>query len=122
MAALDRAYQEDRHTVGAAVRTATGDIHVGVNVDTVGYGPCAEPVAFGAAVAAGQADVRAIVAVGRPPEHRILAPCGNCRQLLAEYAPRAFVILETAAGARTKVRASDLLPEPYLSSRAVDRG
>ncbi len=47
-------YREERHTVGAAVLCASGKIYTGVNVESVGYGPCAEPIAIGAAFSSGE--------------------------------------------------------------------
>ncbi len=112
---IRRNFCEDRHTVGAAVRCASGSVYVGVNVDSCGYGPCAEPVAVGAAISAGERDIRAVVAVeGRSGEYRVLSPCGNCRQLLLDFAPGATVILQHG-GRTVKVNVADLLPEPYTS-------
>ena len=114
---IRRAYREERHTVGAAVRTTTGEVFTGVNIDTCGYGPCAEPIAIGAAVAAGHPDVACLVAVsGRTGDLPVLAPCGNCRQLLADYAPDARVILPGESGP-AKVRAAALLPHAYQAFR-----
>ena len=50
------------HTVGAAVRTAGGKIYVGINVYSV-HGACAEQVALGAAMTAGEREFTDIVAV-----------------------------------------------------------
>jgi len=112
---IRRNFREDRHTVGAAVRCASGRTYVGVNVDSCGYGPCAEPIAVGAAICAGEKDIRAIVAVeGRSGQYRVLSPCGNCRQLLLDFAPCAAVILQYE-GRAVKVNVKDLLPEPYRS-------
>lgn len=111
--AIRRGFHPVRHTVGAAVRALSGRIHVGVNLESCGYGPCAEPVAFGAAVCAGERGISAIVAVVADREGcPVLPPCGNCRQLLADYSPEAWVILEED-GRRFKVRAAELLPVPY---------
>jgi cytidine deaminase len=112
-ACIDLAERPGRHSVAAAVRTGSGRIVTGVNVETCGYGPCAEPVALGAAVAAGEKDVEAVVAVCRASKgHQVLPPCGNCRQLLLEYCPDAWVILPEEHGPE-KVRARDLLPRAY---------
>jgi cytidine deaminase len=111
--AVRRSFHPVRHTVGAAVRGASGRIHVGVNLESCGYGPCAEPVAVGAAVTAGEPGILAVVAVVADREGcPVLPPCGNCRQLLADYAPEAWVIVEDG-GRLCKVRAAELLPFPY---------
>jgi len=115
--AIRRNYREDRHTVGAAVRASSGKVYVGVDVETTAYGPCAEPIAIGAAVSQGEREFVSIVAVsGGDPSFPVLAPCGNCRQLLADYAPDATVILPQG-GKLVKARARDLLPLPYRRFR-----
>ena len=114
---ITRNYREERHTVGAAVRAASGQIYTGVNLETVGYGPCAEPVAVGAAISQGERAFTCIVAVnGWGDRQKPIPPCGNCRQFLMEYAPDAWVILEHG-GQLVKVRVRELLPDPYLLFR-----
>jgi cytidine deaminase len=110
---IRRNYDAERHQVGAAVRCASGQIYVGVNVESCGYGPCAEPVAIGAAISAGERQIVGIVAVwGGDERYPLLSPCGNCRQMLVDYAPDAMVILEQD-GRTVKARASSLLPLAY---------
>lgn len=112
---LDRSYRPVRHTVGAAVRAGSGRIYTGVNVEACGYGPCAEPIAVGAAFSNGEQGIEAIVAVRkRGDAYPVISPCGNCRQLLVDYAPDATVIL-AVDGKTVKARALDLLPGPYIS-------
>jgi len=108
---LARCYREDRHTVAAAVRCASGKMYTGVNVESCGYGPCAEPIAIGAAITAGEKKFAAIVAVSR---NGVLSPCGNCRQLLLDYAPDAMVIL-VIDGIVKKTAARNLLPGCYTN-------
>jgi cytidine deaminase len=71
--------------VGAAIRTASGKIYQGVNVENASFGLtlCAERVAAGAAVAAGDRDFAAIAIASRGG----VSPCGACRQFLAEFNP-----------------------------------
>lgn len=110
---IRRNFDEGKHTVGAAVLCSSGKIYTGVNLDTVGYGPCAEPVALGSAISQGEKEFSAIVAVsGWSLRDVVLSPCGNCRQLLIEYAPEAYVILPHN-GALVKTQARNLLPNPY---------
>lgn len=61
------------HTVGAAVRTAGGKIYVGINVYSV-HGACAEQVALGAAMTAGEREFTDIVAVRGPEGAELLPP------------------------------------------------
>ncbi len=113
--ALKRAYLPGRHTVGAAVLCPSGRVYVGVNVEACGYGPCAEPIAIGAAFTAGEREIAKIVAVcRRGRKYPVLSPCGNCRQLVFDYSPGAAVIL-ALDGRVVKARAKDLLPGAYES-------
>ena len=110
---LEQNYDGERHTVGAAVLTGSGKIYSAVNVESVGYGPCAEPIAVGSAISAGERELLRIVAVGNEKvPHSLLSPCGNCRQLLSEYAPDCMVIIDRPTGP-VKVRVGDLLPDAY---------
>ncbi|MBC7250966.1 MAG: cytidine deaminase [Anaerolineae bacterium] len=112
---LRRNYHPVKHSVGAAVLCASGRIYTGINVEACGYGPCAEPIAIGAAFTNGEREIRAIVAVHkRGDTYPVLSPCGNCRQLLVDYAPEAMVIFDYD-GQVVKARARDLLPGAYLS-------
>jgi len=110
---LARNYTESRHTVGAAVLCSSGKVYGGVNVESCGYGPCAEPIAIGRALSEGERRLERIVAVHGPTEPpRVLSPCGNCRQLLFDYAPDCWVIL-VHGSKLVKVRARDLIPDAY---------
>ena len=110
---LARNFDAERHSVGAAVLTGSGKIYSAVNIESVGYGPCAEPIAIGGAISAGERDLQRIVAVsGRTSPYNVISPCGNCRQLLYEYAPDCLVIVEVE-GKSVKVRVRDLFPAPY---------
>ncbi len=106
-------YREERHTVGAAVLCASGRMYTAVNVESVGYGPCAEPIAIGAAFSSGEKELTAVVAVqGGGAGYPVIPPCGNCRQLIWDYAPEAAVLLDKE-GALIKVGIADLLPMAY---------
>jgi len=116
-AVLERNYDSERHTVGAAVLTGSGNTYAAVNVDSVGYGPCAEPIAVGGAISAGERQLQRIVAVGNEhAPHKIVSPCGNCRQLLFDYAPDCMVIVEHESRP-VRVRVRDLLPDAYRMFR-----
>jgi len=77
--------------VGAALLTKSGDIIGGANVESASYGLtcCAERVALFKALTSGAKDFVAMAVVARAPGGPM--PCGACRQLLAEYAPKAQV-------------------------------
>jgi homotetrameric cytidine deaminase len=72
--------------VGAALRTPSGAIHVGANVENVAYpqGQCAEASAIGALVTAGEREITAVAVVAEKLD--VCPPCGGCRQRLSEFA------------------------------------
>lgn len=107
---IRRNYKEPRHTVGSAVLCNSGKVYVGINVDSCGYGPCAEPIAIGAAISNEERVFKKVVAVGKDGE--IMPPCGNCRQLLLDYAPNIEVILPHA-GRVVKTTIKEILPDSY---------
>jgi cytidine deaminase len=77
--------------VGAALLAASGRIYQGVNVENISFGltNCAERVAVGAAIAAGDREFTAIAVVSRGG----VSPCGACRQVLAEFNPNLPIIM-----------------------------
>jgi cytidine deaminase len=77
--------------VGAALLTGSGRIYQGVNVENISFGltNCAERVAVGAAIAAGDREFTAIAVVSRGG----VSPCGACRQVLAEFNPNLPIIM-----------------------------
>jgi cytidine deaminase len=112
---IRRNFDGNRHSVGAAVLCDSGKTYAGVNVDSCGYGPCAEPIALGTAISKGERRFLTIVAVfGGRPDYPVMPPCGNCRQLLLDYAPDALVILPVN-GRAVKVKVTDLIPAPYTN-------
>jgi cytidine deaminase len=77
--------------VGAALLGGDGQVYTGANVESASYGLtcCAERVALFGALTSGAREflgIAVVAAVKRGP-----MPCGACRQLLAEYAPKAKV-------------------------------
>lgn len=112
-AAIEKNFIDHRHTVGAAVLCGSGKIYAGVNVDSCAYGPCAEPIVIGMAASNGERVYKKIVAVSKPTKgFAVLSPCGNCRQLLVDYAPDIEVILPHN-GQPMRVNIHDILPNFY---------
>lgn len=114
-------YKENRHHIGAALRTKSGRIYTAVHLDTyVGRASvCAEAIAVGQAMSAGDSEIQSIVSVRHPRpretyrEIQIVSPCGICREMLADFAPNCTVIVpENGDIARVPVKA--LLPNKYL--------
>ncbi len=96
------------HTVGAAVRAKSGKIYVGVNCDSVSHGSCAEYIAIGAAITAGEREFDSVVAVLGGEHEKILPPCGNCRQMMYCYDKNINVIVND----KTKENILELLKYP----------
>ncbi len=108
--ALRRGFDARHHDVAAAVRTRSGAIFLGFDIIGL-HTPCAEPVAFGAAVTAGDREVESMVAVCRQGrKYVVLSPCGTCRQMLFDYAPTASVIVRFANGRIARLTATESLP------------
>jgi cytidine deaminase len=113
-AAMENAYAPySKFRVGAALRTSTGEIVTGCNVENAAYGEalCAERVAVSAAVARGmrEFDEIAIATESEDPA----PPCGSCRQTMSEFAPDLKVIGYSKNGKKVSWRLSDLLPEAF---------
>src|SRR5256885_16304204 len=71
--------------VGGGIEAAGGAVYVGCNVESASYGLtiCAERMALGAAVVGGARKLKRIVVT--TDVDPLVAPCGACRQLLAEF-------------------------------------
>ena len=98
--------------VGAAVRTKSGAVFAGCNVENASYGAtiCAERAALAAAVAAGERELVALVIASgaRSPS----PPCGICRECLAELAP-SLPIRSYAGDAHSEYDLASLLPDAF---------
>lgn len=97
------------HTVAAAVRCKGGRVYSGINCDGI-HGACAEFVTMGMALSAGEREFDTIVAVHEKAPNCLVAPCGNCRQMLIDYAPDIKVLLNNDRNEMIKVDIRDLLP------------
>ena len=120
-AAIKRRYRDDWQEVGAALRTRTGKIFTGVNLDAYlgRMAVCAEAVALGRAVVdLGDAGIDSIVAVRHPApgemnqEIAVVSPCGACRELIFDYDPNARVIVPNGKSPSV-VAIAQLLPNKY---------
>jgi cytidine deaminase len=98
--------------LGAALEVAQG-IYVGCNVENSSFGLtiCAERAAVGCAIAAGEREFRRLVIYTEdaPP----LAPCGACRQVLAEFVRELPILSVGREGAQRHFQLSELLPEAF---------
>ncbi len=98
--------------VGAAVELASGRIVSGCNVENASYGLsiCAERVALCSAVACGNTKIVAIAIAGPPGMQT--APCGACRQFIAEFNPEMPVTFTTASEP-LHLTLAELLPHSF---------
>ena len=102
------------YPVGAAVRTASGRIFAGCNVENASYplGSCAEAGAIASMAFGGERQIVEVVTVtgGDRPG----TPCGGCRQRLREFSAMSVpVYATTAQGAVIALTIEQLLPESF---------
>ena len=113
--ALEQAYcPYSGYPVGAAVRTTSGTVHVGCNVENAAYplGSCAEAGALAAMVLAGERAVSEVVTVTAGPVPG--TPCGGCRQRIREFAaPSTPVHSTTVDGVVVSMTVEELLPSAF---------
>jgi cytidine deaminase len=118
----DHAYAPySRFKVGAAIRTPSGAVHVGCNVENVAYpeGTCAEAGAIAAMVAAGETVIAEIAVIADSPDP--VPPCGGCRQKIAEFAAQDVkVTLCTTDGKAKVMTVAELLPGLFTAAH-MDR-
>ena len=102
-----------RFRVGAALKTRTGEIVTGCNIENASYGltMCAERVAVFKAVSEGLEDFDAVAVVAG--SKRLTPPCGPCRQILWEYCGDILVHMVDTKGRSRTMRLSELLPMPF---------
>jgi cytidine deaminase len=110
-----------RFRVGAAVRSASGTVYVGCNVENASFGAtiCAERNAIAQMIAAGEREVVACAVISTGDVGA--SPCGICRQVLAEFSEDCELVLVGIAGKgkgkehrRTSTLAK-LLPDSFRS-------
>jgi len=105
--------------VGAALLTRSGEIIGGANVESASYGLtcCAERVALFKALTEGKRNFAALAVVARFQGGA--RPCGACRQLLAEYAPRATVFVADSRAPQVirEFSVRELLPGAFAFKR-----
>lgn len=107
--------------VGAAIRTRTGAIFAGCNVENAAYpqGVCAEASAISAMVSAGERLIDAIVTVCNG--EALSTPCGGCRQKIREFSDAATIIHAAGPdGIRSSYTMSELLPDSFGPENLLD--
>lgn len=106
------------YPVGAALRTKSGRLYTGVNVENAAYPQtmCAERVAIFKAVSEGEKEFEVIAVVTNNGG----SPCGGCRQVMAEFGLDTVVLLADGEGKLVKeTTVNDLLPEAFTPKHLV---
>lgn len=114
LAVRERAHAPySRYHVGAALLGEDERVYVGCNVENASYGLClcAERAAIAAAVSAGVSRFLALVVT--TGSARAAAPCGTCRQVLAEFPPSFPVRCVSTRGDLLETSVAELLPYPF---------
>lgn len=113
VAARQWAYAPYSHyEVGAALLAESGKIYDGVNVESAAYPTsiCAERAAIFNAVTAGERDFKALAVVTKNAG----APCGACRQVMAEFSLDMLVLIGDVEGRLVQeATVRDLLPGAF---------
>jgi cytidine deaminase len=100
-----------KYPVGAAVRSGSGQVFAGCNVENAAYpqGWCAETSAIAAMVGAGEREIVAILTVANGDQ--LATSCGGCRQKIREFAaPDALIHAAGPEGVRRTFTLDELLP------------
>ena len=123
--ARDSAYSPySGYTVGAALLCGSGKIYLGSNVENASFSltVCAERVAIFKAVTEGEKDFQAIAIAGAKAGEDVLspfAPCGSCRQVLAEFCSPDTAVLIVHSEGYDLYTLGELLPKGFSKKDLV---
>lgn len=109
-----------KYPVGAALRTKSGKVFTGVNVENAAYPTtiCAERTAVFKAVSEGEREFDAIAVVTDNGG----SPCGSCRQVLAEFGQDTIVLIANGDGQLVEeATVKDLLPGAFMPEHIKNR-
>lgn len=102
--------------VGAAIRTARGNIYTGICVDLgSGLGFCAEVAAISQMLTHRETQVDEIVAV---TSNRIVPPCGRCRETMVQIDVR-NLDCKVIINEDREVLLRELLPNHWLTQKEI---
>ena len=114
-AAREKAYAPySRFPVGAAIRSGSGALFAGSNVENAAYpqGCCAEASAISAMVGAGERRIAAILVIGGGAG--LTTPCGGCRQRIREFGGADTPVhVAGPEGVRATFTLGELLPHSF---------
>ena len=114
--------------VGVALRSSSGEVYTGVNVENAAYpnGICAETSAIAMMVNAGASQIKRIAVAGgsgdgsgdgsggADSEDNLCTPCGGCRQRIREFAtPDTIIIIASPDGEQQRFTLDALLPHSF---------
>jgi cytidine deaminase len=99
--------------VGAAVKTASGKVYTGCNVESASYGltVCAERIAIWKALSEGERQFTEVAVVA--DTETLTPPCGTCRQIIWEFAREATIVFANLQGQSEIFHIADLLPRAF---------
>jgi cytidine deaminase len=99
--------------VGAAVRTGSGKVYTGCNVESASYGltVCAERVAIWKALSEGERQFTELAVVA--DTETLTPPCGTCRQIIWEFARGAKIVFANLEGDSEGFHVAELLPRAF---------
>ena len=103
--------------VGAVLRTKSGNVYMGCNIENNGIqGLCAERTAFAKALSEGEREFESITVVGAPkgvePTEECM-PCGYCRQFMNEFVDKDFKIYTVNGDKINEYSIDDVLPYSF---------
>lgn len=107
-----------KYPVGAALRTKSGRMYTGVNVENAAYPQtmCAERIAIFKAVSEGETEFEVVAVVTNNGG----SPCGGCRQVMAEFGLDTIVLMANGKGELVKESTvKELLPEAFTPKHLV---
>lgn len=114
--ASEKAYSPySGYKVGAALKTKSGKIFTGANIENASYSPtvCAERVAIFTAIHSGERDFEAMTIYGKNKAY----PCGVCRQVLSEFCQSDFKLLVVQDdGGYEEYTLEELLPKSFTKN------
>ena len=107
--------------VGAALLAESGRVYTGCNIENASYGLtcCAERNAIFAAVGAGERRFKMLAVAADSPEP--VAPCGACRQVIAEFGIP-LVVMGNLKEATKTMTAEELLPYGFGQESMNNKG
>ena len=99
--------------VGAAVKTESGKVYTGCNVESASYGltVCAERVAIWKALSEGERNFTELAVVADTDV--LTPPCGTCRQIIWEFARGATIVFANLKGDSETFHMTELLPRAF---------